>query len=643
MSQISFPKLPRAKLGIVSNKSGTYYYVQTYTHHYDKVKKRSVRDSQKTIGTVTGGEKYGIVKFKQFFLDEHPELENFVTYWTAKGFEFKCADEEEFSAVTERPLEKKLAGASWALQTLMGQIGIGDALKEAFGTYKRHLKLASIAIYMILKRSNAMHYYEPFSKITWLPWGRTLNDAQISRLFKSVTYDEVMHFFNALNRGYYRRFGEDFYKKVFVALDSTSISTYSQNLSQKEYGHNKDGDALPHINYLLVCDEANGLPIYAKTYKGNVVDVSTVKNLLSELKIMYSNIKAEEEFKPELIFVTDRGYDSEDNLQLFLLHKYNFVMRSMLRSSWIKDVIDENYDALMDDNSLDRYTSQHMHTVKVEYKYDDYPVEGKKKSNRGSVDIYVHMFFDEQIRQDHRALIKANTADARDEYNAQVDELYKKHAEVSPSMLAEINLEHKQKFIDRYCKFDSKGYALISSELIDRRVKYDGIMVLLSNSEADPHKAFFAYQRRQTVEGNFQIFKDHLRFNRIYSSSDNAFQGKFLCQVIGASLMMILNNRIKEYEKTDAAKKDRIKLSAKSLSRILDELNTIMITMYKDGYFFDEICGKYRALLNAVEIPIPEAKHKYIVDKNEVAADDEIIDEYETESDDLENIDGEQL
>lgn len=96
---------------------------------------------------------------------------------------------------------------------------------------------------------------------------------------------------------------------------------------------------------------------------------------------MYSNIKAEEEFKPELIFVTDRGYDSEDNLQLFLLHKYNFVMRSMLCSSWIKDVIDENYDALMDDNSLDRYTSQHMHTVKVEYKYDDYPVEGKKKSN----------------------------------------------------------------------------------------------------------------------------------------------------------------------------------------------------------------------------------------------------------------------
>ena len=58
MAQIEAPKLPRAKLGITGNKkSGFYYYVQTYTHHYDPAKKRSVRDSQKTIGKVLGGEK----------------------------------------------------------------------------------------------------------------------------------------------------------------------------------------------------------------------------------------------------------------------------------------------------------------------------------------------------------------------------------------------------------------------------------------------------------------------------------------------------------------------------------------------------------------------------------------------------------
>lgn len=643
MAQLKLPTLPPAKLGIVTNKSGSYYYVQTYTHHYDKEKKRSVRDSQKTIGSVTGGQKYGVIKFKQFFLDEHPELENFITSWTPEGFKFKPADEEEFSTVIEKPLEKKLAGASWALQTLMGQTGIGDALRETFGSYKRHLKLASLAIYMVLKRNNALHYYEPFSKITWLPWSRPLNDGQITRLLQSITPDEVVRFFNALNRSYLAKYGEKFYRNIFVALDSTSISTYSRNLSLKEYGHNKDGDNLPQINYMLVCDEVNGLPVYAKTYKGNVADVSTVKNLLTELKVMFSRVKGADSVSPTLTFVTDRGYDSEDNLQLFLIHNYNFVMRSMLRSAWVKDIVSENYSELMDDNSLDIYTSQHMHTAKVEYKYDSFPVDGKRKSNKDSADIYVHMFFDEQIKNTNRATIKANTADARDEYNVLVKELYENNETVTPKMLSEISIDKKQHFIERYCVIDENGYAKISSERIDERVKFDGIMVLLSNSESDPKKAFFAYNRRRTVEGNFQVFKDHLNFDRVYSSSDRSFQGKFLCQLIAASLMMILNTRIRDYENSARARKDKIRLSDKSLSRLLDELNTIMLTIYKGGYYFDEISGKYQTLLNAIDIPVPEAKHKYEFDRDDMVSDEDLNLDYEVKSDDLKSSDEEQL
>ena len=641
MAQIPFPKLPCAKLGIVNNKSGTYYYVQTYTHHYDKEKKRSVRDSQKTIGTVIGGDKYGVIKFKQFFLDEHPELNNFVTYWTHNGFDFKLADEEEFSAFIATPLEKKIAGASWALQSLMAQTGIGDALRNTFSSYKRHLKLASLAIYMVIKKTNAMHYYEPFSKITYLPWSRPMNDGQITRLFQSITPDEVMRFFNALNRGYYNNYGDDFYKKVFVALDSTSISTHSHELALSEYGLNKDGDDIPQINYMLVCDEALGLPIYAKPYKGNVVDVSTVENLLSELKLMLAHVNPSEPFSPDLIFVTDRGYDSEDNLQQFLKHGYGFVMRSALRSAWVKDLLEENYVALMDDNSLDSYTSQHMFSSLAEYNYDDYPIDGKYKSNNSKSKIYVHLYYNEQIRTNNRSVIKANTANARDEYNSLVKKLYEENEVVTAEMLSKINIKNKQSFIDRYCVLDANGYAKISTDLIDKRVRFDGIMVLLSNVISDSKLAYFAYQRRRTVETNFQFFKSNLNFNRVYSSSDRAFQGKFLCQLIASSLMMILNTRIKEYEKSPLAFKDKIKLSDKSLSRILDELNTIMLTSYKGGYYFDFISGKYATLFKALDIPIPEAKHKYDADKDDFISDEDLIAEYENE--DIKNILGEEL
>ena len=84
-----------------------------------------------------------------------------------------------------------------------------------------------------------------------------------------------MNFYKALHRFYLDKFGNIFSDRVFVALDSTSISTYSGKLSNGEWGHNKDGDSTRQINYLHICDEATGLPIYGKLYKGNVVDVST--------------------------------------------------------------------------------------------------------------------------------------------------------------------------------------------------------------------------------------------------------------------------------------------------------------------------------------------------------------------------------
>lgn len=165
----------------------------------------------------------------------------------------------------------------------------------------------------------------------------------------------------------------------------------------------------------------------------------------------------------------------------------------------------------------------------------------------------------------------------------------------------------------------------------------------MSNSESDPKKAFFAYNRRRTVEGNFQVFKDHLNFDRVYSSSDRSFQGKFLCQLIAASLMTILNTRIRDYENSPRARKDKIRLSDKSLSRLLDELNTIMLTIYKGVYYFDEISGKYQTLLNAIGIPVPEAKHKYEPDMDDIVSDEDLNLDYEVKSYDLKCSDEEQL
>lgn len=62
-------------------KNGKYAYVTTYHLIWDKNAKQPLREpgKNKTVGKIIGGENIGIIKWNSSFLEEHPELENFVT------------------------------------------------------------------------------------------------------------------------------------------------------------------------------------------------------------------------------------------------------------------------------------------------------------------------------------------------------------------------------------------------------------------------------------------------------------------------------------------------------------------------------------------------------------------------------------
>lgn len=98
---------------------------------------------------------------------------------------------------------------------------------------------------------------------------------------------------------------------------------------------------------------------------------------------------------------------------------------------------------------------------------------------------------------------------------------------------------------------------------------------------------------------------------------------------------MIFNTLIRDYEKSDAASKDGLKFSNKSLSRILEDLDTIMLSVYKGGYYFDEIAGIYKTMYKAIDIPLPEVKHKYEPDQDDRITDEELNAEYEKMGEDL--------
>lgn len=62
-----------------------------------------------------------------------------------------------------------------------------------------------------------------------------------------------------------------------MGLRPTSISSYSEQLNQVKYGHNKDHEPLPQLNLLLLYGEASNLPFYYRKLAGNIPDVKTVR------------------------------------------------------------------------------------------------------------------------------------------------------------------------------------------------------------------------------------------------------------------------------------------------------------------------------------------------------------------------------
>ena len=58
----------------------------------------------------------------------------------------------------------------------------------------------------------------------------------------------------------------------YMAIDITSISSYSKLIPECERGYNRDGEDLDHVNFCLLFGERTQLPIYQTVYSGSIGD-----------------------------------------------------------------------------------------------------------------------------------------------------------------------------------------------------------------------------------------------------------------------------------------------------------------------------------------------------------------------------------
>lgn len=103
-----------------------------------------------------------------------------------------------------------------------------------------------------------------------------MSPGDITRLTQSITEKDRQ----ALLRLRSERIG----KMELCAVDSTSRSAYGNSLADIRWGHNKESIALAQTNEVVVYTLSNHMPIYYRSFPGNIPDSRTMSVIQSDLR-----------------------------------------------------------------------------------------------------------------------------------------------------------------------------------------------------------------------------------------------------------------------------------------------------------------------------------------------------------------------
>ena len=542
-----------------------------------------------TVGKIIGGELTGTIEWTEDFLNQYPILETLKTIRVvdklkSKGkltrykLEFSQADDmDENSLFIRKATSLKVlhAGATWLLDQIVASTPLSKALGRTFDKYYGAKKLLSLAYFKTIEPDKGMYLYEDFASSTRLPYHRPLGISSITRFLQHIDQDRIDVFLKKLNECCIEE--EDKNKEnVYYALDSTSISTCSDNLDFAEWGHNKDGDQLKQINIVMLVNQQTGCPLYYRHYAGSTPDVSTFNHLLKEYARMGLNRRA--------ILVADKGYGSVKNIHKLYQDNQSFILNMKLSFGICKNLIAKNLSYLLDDCSYNRKLGQNVLTEEIDWSYPGNFNKDTAKCKREKGRMFIHIYLDHEIRND-----------AEDKFRARVAELLDKQKSESDSLTQE-----EKDFLSTYVTEDLNGRKVINNTQKFEYMLCRGIRVLLSDFISDPVEASRAYTERNEVEESFRKLKDFTGARRLHVSSSKTLSGKIFVHFLSCSILCMLRHRI------HSAESKGIKLPFDSVPKMLASLSNITQTIFPDGGYFSEIVGKKKELLEGLEIPFPE-------------------------------------
>jgi len=453
-------------------------------------------------------------------------------------------------------------GATYLLDAIGEKLGLREDLQSCFGD--KYKQILSVAYYLILEDSAPLYRFEKWNILHKHPYDKNIPSQMSSELFACITEESKHKFF----KEWARHKAQD----EFWAYDTTSISSYSEQLKQIQYGHNKESDPLAQLNLAVVFGEKSNLPFYYRKLSGNIPDSKTLIHLLEDMKQL--------DFK-KLKLVMDRGFFSKENINALFEKHLKFLVSARISLVFIQSNLESIYDNFC---SYDCYLPEYelyAQTVSSTWEYKQerpYKQDTITKEKR----IYLHYYYNIEKAAEDKKVFDNRLIEYKDE------------------LLSQKPVKEHQSFYDKYFRVKQTPKRGVNVEVktdeVDKAAKLYGFFVLLSNEKMDATKALQLYRNKDVVEKAFGNLKERLSMRRMLVSSEHSLNGKLFVEFIA----LIFLSYIKKQMQTKNLYKKY------TLQTLLDKVDLIEYFEYPNTKpRVGEVLEKQKKIYEAMGVAVP--------------------------------------
>lgn len=240
---------------ITRQRVGKYTYLYESTSFRDENGK--VQNIKNRIGKIhpTTGETIYDKEYLQRLKDtKEKKSDDLNGNFTMSNDEIKEISSEEKKQIENILDGTRYFGSFYLFKSLAEEISLLSTLEKIFPEIYKQIFV--LACFLVETQEPLMYCKEWQENTVTFPDINIMNSQYISRLFSTIT--------EAQKNDFLEIWMQNVQKTDYIALDITSISSYSELIESCEWGYNRDKEKLPQINLCLLFAEGCKYPIFFK-------------------------------------------------------------------------------------------------------------------------------------------------------------------------------------------------------------------------------------------------------------------------------------------------------------------------------------------------------------------------------------------